>query len=164
MKSSDPAPRVYNDKEEVLGLTQKWKEKGETLVFTNGCFDILHAGHVDYLQKAAEKGDRLLIGLNSDSSVKRIKGANRPINSQTQRALVLAALRCVDAVVLFEEDTPIKLIEAVQPIVLVKGGDYKGKKVVGEDVVKANGGRLELIDFVHDISTTSIQNTIKQND
>ena len=162
MKSNDSSVRVFKNNKDFLGLTQKWIANGHSLVFTNGCFDILHAGHVDYLQKAAELGDRLIVGLNSDSSVKRLKGEGRPINGEMQRAIVLSALRCVDAVVVFEEDTPYELIKVVQPKVLVKGGDYKDQKVVGEDIVKANGGKLELIDFVHNVSTTDIQNRIKK--
>lgn len=162
MKSNDSFARVFNNSKDFLGLTQKWIANGDSLVFTNGCFDILHAGHVDYLQKAAELGDRLIVGLNTDSSVKRLKGEGRPINGEMQRAIVLSALRCVDAVVLFQEDTPYELIKVVQPQVLVKGGDYKNQKVVGEDIVKENGGKLQLIDFVYNVSTTDIQNRIKK--
>jgi rfaE bifunctional protein nucleotidyltransferase chain/domain len=148
---------------EILGLTQKWKSENQSIVFTNGCFDILHAGHVDYLQKAASLGDRLIVGLNSDDSVSRLKGPDRPINSQKHRATLLAALRCVDAVIVFSEDTPLQLITELLPHILVKGGDYKGKEVVGESVVTSKGGKLVLIDFVYNTSTSKIQERIKNS-
>ena len=135
----------------------------KTVVFTNGCFDILHIGHVRYLKQASLLGDLLIVGLNSDASVKRLKGEERPINCQEDRAELLAALEFIDYVVIFDEDTPYELIQAIQPDVLVKGGDYKPEQVVGRDIVEAKGGRLELIPFVAGKSTTNIVNKIKKN-
>lgn len=134
---------------------------GKKIVFTNGCFDILHLGHIDYLCRASDEGDALVIGLNTDASVSRLKGPHRPINSQEQRAMVLASLHFVDAVVLFNEDTPYELIKAVSPDVLVKGSDYDPDKIVGADVVKARGGRVKTIDFLPGYSTSSIEEKIR---
>ena len=130
------------------------RAKGSKIVFSNGCFDILHRGHVEYLAKAADFGDEMLIGLNTDASVKRLKGPSRPINDEYARAIVLAGLEFVSAVVLFDEDTPYNLIKVVQPDVLVKGSDYKPEDIVGYDIVTAKGGRVETIDFVDGYSTT----------
>lgn len=130
------------------------------IVFTNGCFDILHVGHIRYLHEASKLGDLLIVGLNSDSSVKRLKGENRPINTERERAEILCALEYVDYVILFDEDTPYELIKMIQPDVLVKGNDYKPNEVVGKDIVEARGGRLELIQFVEGKSTTNIVNKI----
>lgn len=130
------------------------RAKGSKIVFSNGCFDILHRGHVEYLAKAADFGDEMLIGLNTDASVKRLKGPSRPINDEYARAIVLAGLEFISAVVLFDEDTPYNLIKAVQPDVLVKGSDYKPEDIVGYDIVTAKGGRVETIDFVDGYSTT----------
>ena len=150
--------KILDDKslEEMLNL---WREEGKTIVFSNGCFDILHRGHVEYLSKAADLGDVLIIGLNTDSSVKRIKGPSRPVNDEKARAVVLAALEFVDAVIFFEEDTPYNLIKYVQPDVLVKGKDYKAEDIVGYDIVVGNGGRVETIELVDGFSTT---NTIEK--
>jgi len=139
-----------------------WKFKDRKIVFTNGCFDILHKGHVTYLAEAAELGDNLIVGLNSDESVKKLhKGPGRPIQDQDSRALILASLHHVSAVILFDEDTPAELIKRVQPDVLVKGGDWKPEQIVGYDTVKANGGEVVSIDFVPGYSTTSIEQKIK---
>ena len=138
------------------------KHKDEKVVFTNGCFDILHAGHVDYLQKAADLGDVLIVGLNSDSSVRRLKGDSRPINNQEDRAKVLCSLSFVDYVVIFDEDTPLHLIETIKPNVLVKGGDYKPEEVVGRKEVENNGGKLKLIPFVDGKSTTNTVAALKE--
>ena len=135
----------------------------QRVVFTNGCFDILHAGHVKYLREAAKLGEVLVVGLNSDSSVKRLKGESRPINSQNDRAEILCALGFVDYVVIFEEDTPLNLIQVIQPDVLVKGGDYTPDKVVGADFVKSRGGELFLIPFVEGKSTTNIIRKIEES-
>jgi len=127
------------------------------VVFTNGCFDILHLGHVRYLQEARALGDMLVVGLNSDSSVKRLgKGEDRPINPEGQRAEVLAALEAVDLVVLFEEDTPAELVRSVQPDILVKGGDWPLDKIVGSDFVLARGGRVESLQLTPGLSTTGL--------
>ncbi len=130
--------------------------KGKRVVFTNGCFDLLHVGHVKYLQKARAFGDLLILGLNSDASVRRLKGDKRPLIGEEERAHLLAALDCVDYVVLFDEDTPLQLIESLKPLVLVKGGDYSPDGVVGKDVVESYGGRVELVEFVDGKSTTNI--------
>ena len=132
-----------------------------TIVFTNGCFDLLHAGHIEYLRKAKKLGDILWIGINSDKSVKRIKGDKRPILCQTDRVEILASLRFVDAITLFDEDTPLELIKMIKPDILVKGGDYKDKLIVGSDVLKNNGGTVKLIDFVDGKSTSAIIKKIK---
>lgn len=132
------------------------KGRGKRVVFTNGCFDLLHAGHVKYLQKARSLGDLLVLGLNSDASVRRLKGEKRPLIDEEERAHLLAALDCIDYVVLFDEDTPLELITALKPQILVKGGDYTVDGVVGKDVVEAYGGRVELVSFVDGKSTTNI--------
>jgi len=139
-----------------------WHFLGKKIVFTNGCFDIIHQGHIDYLSKAKDLGNILVIGLNTDDSVRRIKGDNRPVNDQNSRAIVLASLRFVDAVILFDEDTPYNLINEVKPDILVKGSDYKTKEIVGADIVKKNGGIITTIDFLEGYSTSSIIEKIKQ--
>ncbi len=126
------------------------------IVFTNGCFDIIHAGHCHYLARARSLGDLLVVGLNSDSSVRRIKGPKRPVIPQEQRALVLDSLRPVDYVVIFEEDTPQRLIEAIRPDILVKGGDWELDKIVGREFVESYGGKVVTIPFEHDLSTSKI--------
>ena len=133
---------------------EECRRSGKKIVFSNGCFDILHRGHVEYLSKAAAKGDALIIGLNTDASVRRLKGPTRPVNDENARAFVLAALEFVSAVTLFDEDTPYQLINKVQPDVLVKGSDYKPEDIVGYDIVMAKGGRVETIDLVEGFSTT----------
>jgi D-beta-D-heptose 7-phosphate kinase / D-beta-D-heptose 1-phosphate adenosyltransferase len=138
------------------------REKGKRLVFTNGCFDLLHVGHVKYLQKARTFGDLLVIGLNSDASVRRLKGESRPLIGEAERAHILAALDCVDYVVIFDEDTPLRLINTLRPQVLVKGGDYTPERVVGKEVVESYGGRVELVTFVDGKSTTSIIDKIRK--
>jgi len=132
------------------------KARGKSVVFTNGCFDLLHAGHVKYLQKARNLGDLLIMGLNSDASVRRLKGEKRPLIGEDERAHILAALDCIDYVVLFDQDTPLELITALKPHILAKGGDYTADGVVGKDVVEAYGGRVELVTFVDGKSTTNI--------
>ena len=131
-----------------------WREEGKSIVFSNGCFDILHRGHVEYLSKAADLGDILIIGLNTDDSVRRLKGPSRPVNDEKARAILLAALEFVDAIMFFEEDTPYNLIKRVQPDVLVKGKDYKAEDIVGYDIVTAKGGKVETIELVEGFSTT----------
>ncbi len=135
---------------------EKWRKEGKKIVFTNGCFDIIHAGHVDYLEKAKSLGDILIVGLNSDNSIKRIKGEKRPIVPLKYRKKVLETLKPVDLVVVFEEDTPENLIKQVKPHVLVKGGDYTIDNIVGADFVISYGGQVKTIDFVYDISTSKI--------
>lgn len=133
----------------------------QKVVFTNGCFDILHLGHITYLAQARQLGDALVVGLNSDASVRRLKGPSRPVNDQNARAKVLAALECVDYVVFFEEDTPLNIITQVVPDVLVKGGDYSIDNIVGADFVMQNGGKVLTIPFVNGFSTTSIIENLK---
>jgi len=137
-------------------LREKFKEEKKKVVFTNGVFDIIHSGHIDYLVKAKALGDILIVGLNSDSSVRKIKGEKRPIVSQTDRAFVLSNLKPVDYVVLFEEDTPLEIIKALVPDVLVKGADWSLDKIIGSDVVLNKGGEVKNISFVNDQSTSGI--------
>ena len=139
-----------------------WRFQEKKIVFTNGCFDILHLGHLDYLSKAKDLGHVLIVGLNTDESVKRLgKKGNRPINSEHARAMLLASLRVTDAIVLFNEDTPYELIKTVQPDVLVKGNDYKAEDIIGYDIVKAKGGEVATISLVEGYSTTSIIHKIQ---
>lgn len=154
---------AHNSKIMDISAVERFRAtySNKKIVFTNGCFDILHVGHIRYLQEAAKLGDMLVVGLNSDASVKRLKGEERPINQQSDRAELLAALKCINYVVIFEEDTPYNLIAKLQPDVLVKGGDYRPEEVVGKDIVEARGGRLELISFVEGKSTTSIINKMR---
>lgn len=138
-----------------------WKQQGLKVVFTNGVFDLLHIGHITYMAKAAQLGNKLIIGLNADASVKRLKGNDRPVNAQDSRAALLAALFFVDAVVLFEEDTPLKLISTLLPDILVKGADYQVENIVGAKEVMANGGQVKTINFVEGYSSTSIIQKIR---
>lgn len=142
--------------EHLNRLLSLWRFNNEKIVFTNGCFDILHLGHLKYLATAASMGTKLIIGLNTDQSVRKLKGAGRPINPQEARALLLAGFQFVDAIVYFDDDTPINLIKTVQPDFLVKGGDYKAEEVVGYDVVTHKGGQVVIIDFVDGFSSTAI--------
>ena len=147
------------DFESIKTLVDNMRQKGQSIVFTNGCFDILHLGHVKYLETAKKMGDILIVGVNSDNSVKRLKGDKRPINPQYDRAYLLAALECVDYVVIFDEDTPYELIKIVQPDILVKGGDYRYRNVVGSDIAK----EVRFVDFVEGKSTTGIIEKIGNN-
>ncbi|HEY5190683.1 MAG TPA: D-glycero-beta-D-manno-heptose 1-phosphate adenylyltransferase [Candidatus Deferrimicrobium sp.] len=151
----DPSARVI-PRRSVQTLCARLRSEGKRIVFTNGCFDLLHAGHAQYLRRAAALGDVLLVGLNSDASVRRLKGEGRPLQRATDRAYLLASLSCVSYVTIFPEDTPARLIGEVIPDVLVKGGDWKGKKIVGSDVVRAHGGTVKTIRFLPGRSTTSI--------
>lgn len=143
--------------DEIVKLSKKIKNQGKRIVFTNGCFDILHSGHVNYLESAKKFGDVLIVGLNSDSSIKEIKGENRPINSQIDRARILSALESIDYVVLFDENSPYKLIKAIEPHTLVKGGDYENKEVIGQDIVD----ELKIVKFVPGKSTSKTIETIR---
>ncbi len=154
---------VLTPREELKEIVQSLKDSGKTIVFTNGCFDILHAGHVDYLAKAKEKGDVLIVGLNSDASTSRIKGELRPIINEKERAFVLSNLRSVDYVTLFDEDTPLELISSIIPDILVKGSDWEIENIVGGDIVIQNGGSVEPIDFVVTQSTSKIVEKIKES-
>jgi len=151
-----------NSLADATSRVRAWQAAGLKVVFTNGCFDLLHLGHVDYLENARNLGDRLVIGLNSDNSVSRFKGPGRPLQDQNSRARVLAALQFVDLVVFFDEDTPLDLISQLLPNVLVKGSDYLAENIVGADVVKKNGGMVKTIDFVPGYSTTRIVEKIKK--
>jgi D-beta-D-heptose 7-phosphate kinase/D-beta-D-heptose 1-phosphate adenosyltransferase len=146
--------------DEILEIKGKLKKEGKKIVFTNGCFDILHRGHIEYLSKAKELGDVLIVGLNSDSSVRQIKGEGRPIVPQEDRAIILASLHFVDYVVIFEEPTPYELISKIVPDVLVKGSDWALENVVGRDIVEANGGKVVLIELTPSRSTTNIIKTV----
>lgn len=148
--------------EELLVVRKRLKNEGRRVVFTNGCFDILHRGHVEYLQKAKALGDVLVVGVNTDDSVRRIKGPERPVVEEHDRAYVLAALAPVDYVCLFSEDTPYELIRALVPDVLVKGADWAVEKVVGKDVVEAAGGSVKTIEFLPNRSTTGILERIRK--
>jgi rfaE bifunctional protein nucleotidyltransferase chain/domain len=147
-------------KENLLPHLQEWRKKGK-IVFTNGCFDILHLGHVDYLEKAKELGEKLIVGLNTDSSVKKIKGPFRPVNDDYSRARIIASLEFVDAVILFEEDTPFDLISYLKPDILVKGDDYTIEKIIGSDIVLKNGGSVKTVPLVKGYSTSKIISKIK---
>ena len=142
-------------------LIAVWKFLNHKIVFTNGCFDILHRGHIEYLAKAADEGDILVVGLNTDNSVRKIKGDNRPVNDEETRASVLGALGFVDAVILFDEETPYDLIKSVQPDVLVKGSDYKEEDIVGYDIVTASGGEIKTIELLEGFSTTGLIDRLK---
>ncbi len=147
---------------EATVQVKAWKNAGQKVVFTNGCFDLLHLGHVDYLENAKNLGDKLVVGLNTDNSVSRFKGPERPLQDQNSRARVMAALQFVDLVIFFDEDTPLHLISELVPNVLVKGSDYLAENIVGADVVKKNGGVVKTIDFVPGYSTTRIVEKIKR--
>lgn len=137
-------------------VRDKMRVENKRLVFTNGCFDILHRGHAAYLNEAKNLGDHLIVGVNSDESVKKLKGPNRPINNEVDRAYLLDNLKSVDYVIIFEEDTPYNLIKEIIPDILVKGGDWKEEDIVGSDIVKENGGEVKSLNFVQDYSTTSV--------
>ncbi len=141
---------------EFLNIRKEIKEKGKKLVFTNGCFDIIHRGHVEYLNQAKSLGDYLIVAVNSDESVKRLKGESRPVNNELDRMFVLENLKAVDFVVVFREDTPYEIIKKILPDYLVKGGDWKEEDIVGSDIVKANGGKTLSLKFVRNYSTTNV--------
>lgn len=148
--------------EHLKTQVELWKKEGKKIVFTNGCFDILHLGHIDYLEKARALGDKLIVGINTDLSVQKIKGETRPVVNQYPRARMLAAMEFVDAVTHFEEDTPYELIKMVVPDILVKGNDYSIQNIVGADIVFENGGKVSTIDLVEGYSTTKIIDKIKK--
>lgn len=148
--------------QELAGAVSRWKAAGEKIVFTNGCFDLLHFGHLHYLAQARDLGSRLIVGVNADISVRRLKGPRRPIQDERTRSLLLAALEFVDAVVIFEEDTPQHLIATLLPDVLVKGGDWQPEQIVGAAEVQANGGEVRSLPFVEGFSTTKIEEKIRK--
>lgn len=145
--------------EQLLLQVDLWRRAGKKIVFTNGCFDLLHMGHIQLIEEAAAQGDKLIVALNSDASIKRLKGPARPIQSEKARCIVMAALEEVSAVIVFEEDTPIRLVEAINPDILVKGGDYSIENIVGAEHVRKNGGRIHMANFISGFSTTNIINT-----
>lgn len=153
--------RIFGTKEAFTPILAKWKQEGRSIVFTNGCFDLLHRGHIDSLAKAAAFGDKLVVGLNSDTSVKFLKGKNRPLIDQQSRAIMLASLIMVDAVVIFDEETPYDLIKSVLPHVLVKGSEYQVEEIAGYDIVLAEGGKVERIELTQGFSTSALIDKIK---
>ena len=152
--------KFFRSLDGAIEQVSAWRSEDSSIVFTNGCFDILHPGHIHCLQQAKAMGDYLIVGLNSDDSVRRLKGVARPYHDQDQRAMQLMALSCVDAVVLFSEDTPEEVIFGLKPNILVKGGDYKEEEIVGGDFVRSLGGRVEIIDLLQGHSTTKILNFV----
>lgn len=155
--------KIFQKIQEKIISVEKLPEKNRSgkMVFTNGCFDIIHLGHVQYLSKASELGDYLVVGLNSDLSVRKLKGKNRPVQDERSRASILASFFFVDYIIIFNEETPYEIIKHLQPDVLVKGGDYKASEIVGYDLVTSGGGEVRIIDFVEGFSSTSILNKLK---
>jgi rfaE bifunctional protein nucleotidyltransferase chain/domain len=154
--------KVYT-KADLKPLLNVWRLLEKKIVFTNGCFDLLHLGHIDYLSKAADMGNKLVIGLNSDASVSALKGHGRPISDQNSRSILLASLSFVDAVILFDDPTPLQLIELVRPDILIKGADYAINEIVGADIVLQYGGIVKTIEYLNGYSTTLIEKKIKSN-
>lgn len=155
--------KIYKRADDLAKQITLWAMYNEKIVFTNGCFDLLHMGHIDYLCKAADLGDRLVIGVNTDASVRKLKGASRPIIHQDTRLIKLAALAFVDAVILFDEETPLELISVLKPHVLAKGGDYTTETIVGAREVLARNGRVEVIPFLDGHSSTAIIQKIQSD-
>jgi len=154
--------KIYN-LDALTSQVEQWKLAGNKVVFTNGCFDIIHRGHIEVLARTADLGEKLIIGLNSDQSIHKLKGEDRPIIDEQSRAILLAALSFVDAIVLFSEDTPLKLISALLPDVLAKGGDYEIETIVGHKIVQKNGGKVKLVPFLDGFSSTTIIDKIKNS-
>jgi rfaE bifunctional protein nucleotidyltransferase chain/domain len=152
----------FLDTPALESLVDLMRTNKQSIVFTNGCFDLLHPGHMDYLQKAKTLGDVLIVALNSDDSVRQIKGESRPVNSLNDRMAMLAALECVDFVTSFQEDTPYNLIDAIKPDILVKGGDYTKDEIVGADIVEDNGGELKILDFLPGYSSSDLIKRIQK--
>ena len=153
--------KIFSDITKLTEFIRAIQNLGKKVVFTNGCFDIIHVGHVTYLEEAKNEGDFLVVGINTDASVRKLKGPNRPINHENARLQVMAALESVDAVILFEEDTPLSLISAIKPDVLVKGGDYPVTEIVGADFVLSNGGIVKTLSLIPNFSTTNIEQKLK---
>lgn len=154
--------KILRDEDSLLRHINMWKAAGKKIVFTNGCFDILHHGHLDLLARAADFGNILIVALNTDASVKKLKGEERPVNHEEDRLFQIASLLCVDAVCLFDEDTPEQFIQKITPDVLVKGGDYNINTIVGANHVMNNGGKVEIVPFVQGYSTTGLIANIKK--
>lgn len=163
MKQDQDLRRRILPLSELVSLVQQWKAAGETVVFTNGCFDILHAGHIASLTEAATHGSRLVVAINADASVKKLKGNNRPVNNEDSRALVMSSIRLVDAVVIFEEETPLKVVSAILPDVMVKGGDYKVEDIAGAKEVIEAGGRVIINPILNGFSTTNIIEKLRKD-
>ena len=153
--------KIFENEQTFSPLLKRWKQAKDTIVFTNGCFDLVHRGHIDSLAKAAEFGKRLIVGLNSDISVKILKGENRPLVDQQSRAVLLASMLMVDAVIMFDEETPYELIRSISPDVLVKGSEYQIEEIAGYDLVLASGGRVERIELTEGFSTSEIIQKVK---
>ncbi|MBL7972725.1 MAG: D-glycero-beta-D-manno-heptose 1-phosphate adenylyltransferase [Prolixibacteraceae bacterium] len=153
--------KIFKDTPSFLPVLDQWRQNGNTIVFTNGCFDLVHRGHIDSLAKAAEWGDRLIVGLNSDVSVRLLKGENRPLVDQQSRAVLLASMLMVDAVVMFDEETPYQMIEHILPDVLVKGSEYQIEEIAGHDIVLASGGKVIRVELTEGFSTSEIIQKIK---
>jgi|TARA_B110000459_G_scaffold56924_1_gene63936 rfaE bifunctional protein nucleotidyltransferase chain/domain len=153
--------KIYN-LDSLNSQVKIWKMADNKVVFTNGCFDVVHRGHIEVLARTADLGDKLIIGLNSDKSIQKLKGESRPIINEQSRAILLAALSFVDAIILFSEDTPLKLISGLLPDVLAKGGDYKIETIVGHEIVQQNGGKVKLVPFLDGFSSTTIIDKIKK--
>ncbi len=149
--------------DDYLAINHKDTFKNKKIVFTNGCFDLVHRGHIEYLSQASDKGDILIVGINTDASVQKLKGKHRPIVDEYARALIIASLLFVDFVILFNEETPYNLIQAIQPNILIKGSDYKEDDIIGADIVKANNGQVITIDLTPNYSTSTIEKKIKGN-
>jgi len=161
MKNLNLSEKILNNIQ-LSEQTKEWKTAGKKIVFTNGCFDILHKGHLEILSTSASFGDILVVGINTDNSVKRLKGSSRPINDEGFRSLMLASIQYIDAVLLFDEETPLNLITILMPDVLVKGGDYTVEQIVGADVVLKNGGEVKIVPIVKGYSTTKIVESIQK--
>lgn len=161
MKHTEIIKQKIKTREELASLSREWKNEGLSVVFTNGCYDILHKGHLELLTQSAALGDKLVVALNTDASVKRLKGDGRPVHNEAFRSWMMASLEIVDAVVLFDEETPILLIESITPSVLVKGGDYTIDQIIGAPHILLNGGKVEIIPFVNGYSTTNMIEKIK---
>jgi rfaE bifunctional protein nucleotidyltransferase chain/domain len=155
--------KVFTHISDAMPLVRRWKAEGKKLVFTNGCFDLLHIGHVLYLEDARKLGDKLIVGVNSDASVSRLKGPHRPIKDEYNRMHILAALASVDMVIRFDAETPLELIREIVPQVLVKGGDWKPEQIVGSDIVLAAGGEVRSLRFVEGYSTTALEEKIRKS-
>ena len=154
--------KIHNLKDLKIQM-ERWKQAGNEVVFTNGCFDIIHKGHIEVLARSADLGDKLIIGLNSDKSIQKLKGKDRPIIDEQSRAILLSALSFVDAIILFSEATPLKLISTLIPDVLAKGGDYEIETIVGHEIVQQNGGKVKLVPFLDGFSSTTIIDKIKNS-
>ncbi len=163
METKDLLEKKIVDAREAQRWVKEWNAEGMKVCFSNGCFDLLHRGHVNYLYRASRLADRLIIGLNTDASVQRLKGEFRPVNDEFSRAYLLAAFSFVDLVVLFDEDTPLALIQTIQPDILVKGSDYQVEDIVGYEVVKQKGGDVFTLDFIEGFSSSKLIEKIKGN-